>query len=99
MDVQRDGAVRVEVVARTIFGVEHRNRLGGANDVELLIHIIRTTGPDRRTTGAPRYACRVGPGLVTRFAGAGNRVEAPSLGAIGEGEALYPTTGTGVTRR
>ena len=82
LDVERHARVGVEVVARTIFGVEHRHRIARAPVGGLGFGVIRTRHPHAAAAGLPavgvaRFVAL--PGFRTRLALVGHRIEAPQL--------------------
>src|SRR6185503_4589763 len=76
VDVERDDAVAVEVVAEPPAAVPIGRRIARAPEREVRLGIVRGGVPDRGATRAPRVA---GPRVVAGLAGARDRVEAPDF--------------------
>src|SRR6185503_20259068 len=76
VDVERDDAVAVEVVAEPAAAVPVGRRVTRAPEREVRLGIVRGGVPDRGAARAPRVA---GPRVVAGLAGARDRVEAPNF--------------------
>ncbi len=72
-----DHAVGVEVVARTIGGVEHGNRIAGAPDHLVGGGVVGACHPHRPAAGLPGDLGLVLPGLAAGLAGRRDHVFAP----------------------
>ena len=88
-DVERDDRVRVEVVARTELRVVDRERVAGAEDVEVLCGIVGAGLPDAAAAGLPGVVI-VLPRLAAGVARLGHRVPAPQLVAGVDVERRHP---------
>src|SRR6516164_9929817 len=73
--VEREQAVGVKIVTHTVESVKVGNRRSGWNEHEAALDIDSHSGPVIR--GPCYLPCALGPGLVPRFAGVRDRVEAP----------------------
>lgn len=89
--VERDQAFGVKIIALADIAVEIGGRIADAPDQEIGFGVVAAGQPGIPAAGFPRISR---PGLVSRFAGAWNRVPAPdtlsSFGVIGVEEALRP---------
>ncbi len=74
--VDGEGRVGVEIVARPVFGIEHRRRLTGTPIQEVGRRVISSDIPEGATAGLPSVMV-VSPGLVAGFARRRDRVSAP----------------------
>src|SRR5439155_12912365 len=74
--IERDDAVRIEIVARPLIRVPVRTGIADSPIHQIQIGIVRSGQPDRRTTVLPVVAL---PRLVARLVRARNRVEAPGF--------------------
>src|SRR5690606_33632903 len=95
IDVEGNGRVGEEVVARAELGVEHRHRIGGTPDGHASGRIVRAGLPQRTTAGPPGIVV-VLPGLVAGFARARDGVGPPLLFAALGIEGGEPAAGTPV---
>src|SRR5437867_31063 len=88
--VKRNDGTGVEIVAGAIVAIPVGPRVSNSPVRQVEVGIVRSCDPDGSTTVLPGIA--VGrPGFVARFAGAGDRIEAPrffsGLCIIGRDEA------------
>src|SRR5262245_121042 len=76
VDVERDDAVAVEVVAEPPAAVPVGRRIARAPEAEVRLGIVGGRVPHGGAAGAPRLA---GPRVVAGLAGARDRVEPPDF--------------------